>query len=282
MQDGTSIQLPGNPSTPIEVPLEPDMTVFDDGTDDNPDTKGNPSDKVQVDNKFAHLPEQEAHLKSLKSQYDKLYVEHMVLNGKYEDQANVTMFFELMNEDRDLRLAYLNSKDPDLIPKGDTKSLVMAKIKENPRWKDFEPNPEDRDLVGSDTWLYYRDMSKIYDDVDVSGTNPEKIAKVDEVLNQLNAKKKKTAEDVQKQLIAIKKTHGYSDAYMNAGLKWANHLGLPQIFKMYAFALKGSKKAVGPDFLTSGTPPTANENEAKVSQLFGGQISGFGVHNTRK
>jgi len=282
MQDGSNIKLPDDSSTQIEVPLEPDMTVFDDGTDNDPNAKGNPSDHVQVDNKFAHLPEQEAHLKSLKSQYDKLYVEHMVLNGKYEDQANVTMFFELLNEDRDLRLAYLNKMDPDLIPKGDTKSLVMAKIKENPRWKEFEPNPEDRDLVGSDTWLYYRDMSKIYDDVDISGMNPEKIASVDKVLEQLNTKKKKTSEGVQKQLVAIKKTHGYSDAYMNAGLKWANHLGLPQIFKMYAFALKGSKKAAGPDFLTSGTPPTGNEYETKVDGLFGGQISGFGIRNTKR
>ncbi len=128
--------------------------------------------QVEVDPKYAGLPEAEGIARTIQSKYDKLNIDY--LNAQKELQS-ASKYKEVVNdlyESDDALYALLNERKPELISNRDVKSEVTKRLTEK-FGEGFKPelsrDEAERQDPGGQDWLYYQELDKVKTDITGSG-----------------------------------------------------------------------------------------------------------------
>lgn len=203
-------------------------------------TEGSQPLQVEVDPKYAGMPEAEGIARTIQSKYDKLNVDY--LQAQKDVQTN-SVYKEILTdlyESDDALYALLSERKPELISNRDVKTEVttrlVAKFGEG-----FEPElsrdeAERKDPGGKD-WLYYQELDKIRAEVTGAGS----YAKHKTLKEYREATKaERDAEDakVELEVTQTKEKLKMSDGEVDWTRKWAASLNFENLTQMARFIRK--------------------------------------------
>jgi len=201
---------------------------------------GDQTSQVDVDPKYAGLPEAEAIARTIQSRYDKLNIDY--LQAMKDVQAGTT-YKEILSdlyESDDALYAFLNERKPDLISNRDIKSEVTKRLVDK-FGEGFEPElnrdeAERKDPGGKD-WLYYQELDKIRSDVTNSGTYSKHMT-----LKEFRDARKSEIETenatIESEIITAKEELKMSDTEVEWNRKWAADLKFSEVVQISRFLRK--------------------------------------------
>ncbi len=161
----------GNINTPKDISpesFEVDLDALDAqqvGSEETPgSTEGEQPLQVEVDPKYAGLPEAEGIARTIQSKYDLLNIDYIQAQKDVQTNLGYKEILSDLYESDDAFYAFLNERKPELINTRDVKGEITKHITEK-FGEGFQPElsrdeSEQKDPGGKD-WLYYQELDKV-------------------------------------------------------------------------------------------------------------------------
>jgi len=190
--------------------------------------------QIEIDPRFANLPQQEALIRTLQSRYDILakknedLVRDSMTKSKYEQFVN-----ELFDDDQ-IADAFISERRPELFQKKDISAAIQTKMKSE-FGEDFVASREEADRdPGGKHWLYFKRLDTVLNEVQ---GNPAKIQTVKELKAERVRLQAEQDEKSKQVFDVIKRENNWSDVQVDQFYGWAQKLTPLDLVKIYKFAI---------------------------------------------
>lgn len=255
-----------------------DMSILDEqvqapvenSQDSSVHTNNGESNQIEIDERFKELPREEATIRTLQSQKDRIAAEHSKLMKEYEEKSKISGLFDQMIEDEGLLYAFIRQVKPDLVKPIDLGTQLKEQLQKE-FGSDFKPEmtrdeAEREDPFGKDAKYYMRvDALKqklLNEGGQENVTIKEYLAKKRQAQEAENAKYEMEREQVKTEL-------KMQDAEVKAVSDWALKLGFKDLVKVHRFLSKFPGKS-NPNLneATGSNPGTLSEREKFIRNVF--------------
>jgi len=225
--------------------------------------------KIEINPKYAHLPEEQAVFRTLQSERDSFRTKlEKEVQSKAELEQVAEIFETLYNDDSALE-AFLAERKPELVSKRDYSSMIKSALAKE-FGEDFKPTltreEAERDDPGGQDALYYLRLDEIRRSIiKPQGETPKS-------LKEWREKQKQKAEVESQKVLAeirdVQKKFNISDAEVEATLEMGRKMNFESLYKTRKLLLRLGK----PMEAGVNLQPTQNINsnaERFVKELFG-------------
>lgn len=225
--------------------------------------------KVEINPKYAHLPEEQAVFRTLQSERDSFRARlEKEIQSKAELEQIAEIFETLYNDDSALE-AFLAERKPELVSKRDYSSMIKSALAKE-FGEEFRPTltreEAERDDPGGQDALYYLRLDEIRKSIiKPQGENPKS-------LKEWREKQKQKADIESQKVVAeikeVQKKYNLSDSEVEATLELGRKMNFESLYKTRKLLLRLGK----PMEAGVNLQPTQNINsnaERFVKELFG-------------
>jgi hypothetical protein len=251
---------------PAEDLLDGMFEVEDGKSKDGKGTESQLRKYLTIDERFKDLAPEEGLARTIQSREGVFVSNIEKINNQNAKLLKDSQFLEELTTNPELRRAFIAKMEPELSLDVDTQVQNILR-KEFP---DFEPVDEDKSNMQSKTAKYIRRQNRLYNELENSSSNKS----VDEILTEIDNRKKEKSEAFNASVLKIKEREGYDDPTMADFLGFAKKFNLDAIHKVYKFKLaKSATGKVGSKSSSSGIV-SQDANLKKLDTMFGKKKSG--------
>lgn len=198
------------------------------------------NNQIEIDERFKELPREEATIRTLQSQKDRITAEHSKVIKELEEKSKISGLFDQMLEDEGLLYAFIRQVKPDLIKPVDLGTQLKEQLQKE-FGSDYKPQlsrdeAEREDPFGTDA-KYYMRVDALKQKLLTEGgaqenlTIKEYLAKKRQAQETENAKYEMEREQVKQQF-------KMQDAEVKAVSDWAMKLKFADLVKVHRFLSK--------------------------------------------
>lgn len=243
------------------------------GGSDKTDTSLSQTQEPEIDEKFKHLPPEEARYRTIQSRYDKLYNLHQQIVNQTTEYEKIVNLFDQMLEDENLLLTFVNQIKPGIIPQRDFKDLIRERVVKE-FGEDYKPTltrlEAERDDPGGKDWKYYKLLDEL--EKQYSQGSPQQAKTVQEYLEQKKKQKEQEQIRMKQEYEAVKTKMKATDEELQAAIQWGQNISLEKLLIVHRYLRKVPNKA-GVSIETAPGKSIGNtQREQFLKSIFGNNI----------
>ena len=221
-----------------------DLSALDvqqvDSTETPGSTEGNQPLQVEVDPKYAGLPEAEAIARTIQSKYDKLNIDFLQAQKEVQVNSGYKEVLSDLYDNDDALYAFLNERKPELIKTRDIKNEITKHITEK-FGEGYEPElsreeAERKDPGGKD-WLYYQELDTIKKKV-LGTESYSKHQSLKEFREARAAEMEKENTSIEAEIVEAKDKYKMTDGEVEWTRKWSASIKFADLVRMSRFLRK--------------------------------------------